>query len=114
VCRAIAQMTSRRWSFGVTGAKWISRARNSMRISQRLVRRSARVAARPLPASLPALALALSVTPVAGGQTADKSMTVFVTASEPAAQGKPTEADRQQASDAIKAAQTTRKDLDKA
>ena len=60
-----------------------------------------------------ALGLALSVTPAAAGQTADKSMTVFVTASDPAPQGKPTEADRQQASDAIKAAQTARKDLDK-
>jgi len=60
-----------------------------------------------------ALGLALSVTPAVARQTADKSMTVFVTASDPAPHTKPTEADRQQASDAIKAAQTARKDLDK-
>ena len=35
------------------------------------------------------LCAALSVTPVVAGQTADKSMTVFVTASEPTPQGKP-------------------------
>jgi hypothetical protein len=58
-------------------------------------------------------ALALSVTPAVAGQTADKSMTVFVTASEPVPRGKPTEADRQQASAAIKAAQTTRENLDR-
>jgi len=61
---------------------------------------------------LAALGVAFSVTPVAAGQTADKSMTVFVTASEAAPQGTPTEAERQQASAAIKAAQATRKDLD--
>jgi hypothetical protein len=60
-----------------------------------------------------ALGLALSATAIAAGQTADKSMTVFVTASEPASKAKPTEADRQQAADAIKAAQTARKDLEK-
>ena len=60
-----------------------------------------------------ALGVALSATVGAAGQTADKSMTVFVTASEPAPRDKPTEADRQQASAAIKAAQTARKDLEK-
>jgi hypothetical protein len=63
-------------------------------------------------AALASLAVALSTT-LAAGQTADKSMTVFVTASESAPQAKPTEADRQQASAAIKAAQTARKDLEK-
>jgi hypothetical protein len=84
-----------------------------MRIIQRLVTRTTQVAARALPAGLAALGVAFSVTPVGAGQTADKSMTVFVTASEAAPQGKPTEADRQQALAAQKAAQTTRKDLDK-
>jgi hypothetical protein len=60
-----------------------------------------------------ALGVAVSVTAAAAGQTADKSMTVFVTASEAPWPAKPTEADRQQASAAIKAAQTTRKDLEK-
>jgi hypothetical protein len=83
-----------------------------MRIIQRVAARTGQVVTRGLPASLAALGLALSVPPVAAGQTADKSMTVFVTASESAPQGKPTEADRQQASAAIKAAQTARKDLD--
>lgn len=84
-----------------------------LRIIQRLVTGTAQAAAGALPAGLAALGVALSVTPVAAGQTADKSMTVFVTASEPAPRAKPTEADRQQASAAIKAAQTARSDLDK-
>lgn len=84
-----------------------------MRIIKGPGTRTARVAARALPAWLAALGIALTVTPVAAGQTADKSMTVFVTASEPSRQGKPTEAERQQASAAIKAAQAARKDLDK-
>lgn len=84
-----------------------------LRIIKRWVTGTAQAAGCALPASLAALGVALSVTPVAAGQTADKSMTVFVTASEPAPRGKPTEAERQQASDAIKAAQTTRSDLDK-
>jgi hypothetical protein len=84
-----------------------------MRILRDLVTRTAQVAARALPAGLAALGVALSVTAVAAGQTADKSMTVFVTASEGAPQGKPTEAERQQAAGAIKAAQSTRKDLEK-
>src|SRR5687767_11450344 len=63
--------------------------------------------------SLAALGLALSGTPVSADQTADKSMTVFVTVSETTPRGKPTEADRQQASAAIRSAQTARKDLDK-
>src|SRR5262245_14122022 len=82
-----------------------------MRIVQRSVPCNRRIVPRALPGL--ALGLALSVTPAAAGQTADKSMTVFVTASDPAPHAKPTEADRQQASDAIKAAQTARKDLDK-
>src|SRR5262245_4890312 len=82
-----------------------------MRIVQRSVPCNRRIVPRALPGL--ALGLALSVTPAAAGQTADKSMTVFVTASDPAPHAKPTEADRQQASDAIKAAQTTRKDLEK-
>ena len=84
-----------------------------LRIIKRLVTATAQVVTRALPASVAVLGVALSVTPVAAGQTADKSMTVFVTASEPAPRGKPTEAERQQASAAIKAAQTTRSDLDK-
>ena len=84
-----------------------------MRIIQRLAARTAKGATRGLLASLAALGLALSGTPVSADQTADKSMTVFVTASEKAPRAKPTEADRQQASAAIKAAQTARKDLDK-
>jgi hypothetical protein len=67
---------------------------------------------RTLPIRVAALSIALSVTAVAASQTADKSMTVFVTASEGAAQGKATEADRQQAAAAMKAAQNTRKELD--
>jgi hypothetical protein len=50
--------------------------------------------------------------PAAAGQTADKSMTVFLAASERVPQGKPTEAERQQAAAAQKAAENTRKDLD--
>ena len=71
---------------------------------QSIIQRTWLVATRWLPQGLAALALALSGTPVVAGQTADKSMTVFVTASEPTPQGKPTEAERQQASAAIKAA----------
>ena len=62
-------------------------------------------------ALLAVLCIASSITSAAG-QTADKSMTVFVTASDPAPRTKPTEAERQQASAAITAAQTARKDLD--
>jgi hypothetical protein len=74
--------------------------------------RTAPLAARTLRAGGVPLGLALSVMPVAAGQTADKSMTVFVAASEGAPQGKATEAERQQAAAAIKAAQNTRKELD--
>jgi len=63
--------------------------------------------------TLVALSLALIATSAAAGQTADRAMTVFVTASEPTRQAKPTEAVRQQASAAIDAAQTVRKDLDR-
>src|SRR3954462_6212666 len=83
-----------------------------MQILRRLMMRTAPLAARTLRAGGVPLGLALSVMPVAAGQTADKSMTVFVTASEGAAQGKATEADRQQAAAAMKAAQNTRKELD--
>jgi hypothetical protein len=65
-------------------------------------------------ASLLTLVFVLTVTPVAAGQTAGNSMTVFVAAVDAAPPAKPTEADRQQASAAIKAAQTARKDLEKA
>ena len=84
-----------------------------MRVIQRVAARTGRVGLGRPSAILAALGLALSATPVAVGQTADKSMTVFVTASEPARRDKPTEADRQQASAAITAAQTIRKDLDR-
>jgi hypothetical protein len=82
-----------------------------MGLVQRLVARTDRAVPRVLPAV--ALGLALSATPAVAGQTADKSMTVFVTASDSPFQSKPTEADRQRASAAIKAAQTARKDLEK-
>ena len=84
-----------------------------MRVIPRLPVQAGHVVLGPLPAILAALGLALTATPGAVRQTADKSMTVFVTASEPVPQVKPTEADRQQASAAIKAAQTARKDLDR-
>lgn len=84
-----------------------------MRVIQRVAARTGRVGLGRPSAILAALGLALSATPVAVGQTADKAMTVFVTASEPARRAKPTEADRQQASAAIRAAQTVRKDLDR-
>jgi hypothetical protein len=83
-----------------------------MSILRRLISRTAQLTARTLTITPAALAVAVSVTPVAATQTADKSMTVFVTASESAPQGKATEADRQQAATAMKAAQNTRKDLE--
>jgi len=71
-----------------------------MSILRRLISRTAQLTARTLTITPAALAVAVSVTPVAATQTADKSMTVFVTASESAPQGKATEADRQQAATA--------------
>lgn len=84
-----------------------------MRVTQPVAARTDRVALGWPSTVLVALGLALVATPVAAGQTADKAMTVFVTASEPARRARPTEADRQQASAAIEAAQTVRKDLDR-
>lgn len=76
-----------------------------MRVTQPVAARTDRVALGWPSTVLVALGLALVATPVAAGQTADKAMTVFVTASEPARRARPTEADRQQASAAIEAAQ---------
>ena len=84
-----------------------------MQTIRRFSRRAAQLAPSGLAAGLAALGAVLSMAQVVAGQTADKSMTVFVAASDSAPQGKPTEADRQQASAAIKAAQTARRDLDK-
>lgn len=84
-----------------------------MRLTQPVAARTDRLALGWPSPVLVALGLALVATPVAAGQTADKTMTVFVAASEPARRARPTEADRQQASAAIEAAQTVRKDLDR-
>ena len=84
-----------------------------MRVIQRGPGGAGRVGLGRPTAFLAVLGLVLSATTVAAGQTAARAMTVFVTASEPARLAKPTEADRQQASAAITAAQTARKDLDR-